>query len=587
MAHNGPTPLRGWARRHLPLPLRAWVVNLVGSGPAAAPPPAAPARNPDGVAGAIDIPIVDAVVDSDVLVVHGWAAIGGRVPASVELRLDGRSAGPARLGIPRPELTGVAGLDAFCVGFESTISLDHHVPGDVVEVTALARELGSGVRHHVATKRFVVGDRATAPRRAAARVRAARRSRPSSGPHVLAVTHRLDYGGAQLYLQDLLAGLAEARRHRLTVLSPHDGPLRAGLEDQGITVHVSGSWAELEPAAHDGRLAEAEAWARAAGVDAVIVNTLTAFSGACLAMRLHVPCIWAVHESYPLREFWHAGFGPGFPPEVRDRAESAMRSADRAVFEATATRRLLAGAFGRGRSVVVPYGIRVGEVEGRAARLSAGDLRAALDIDLSSTVALCMGTIEPRKSQSLLLRAFIEVADRHPDAVLVLVGDHDDYLCKQIRHAAAGSGLGQRVRIVPITPDPLPWYVVCDLLVSASDVESVPRSAMEAMACARPILAADCFGVGELIDDGVEGWTFPPRDLDALVAALDRALSATRQRREVMGAAGRDRVRAQHDAGGYVAAYLGILDDLLGATPTTVNPSADRGAGPAVDSTLP
>jgi glycosyltransferase involved in cell wall biosynthesis len=556
---------------------------LVASGapPAAATPPPPP-RTADGVAGAIDIPIIDAVVDSDLLVVHGWAMVGGRAPASVELRLDGRSAGPARLGIPRPDLAAVAGVDSFFIGFESTVRLDGHAAGDVLEITALAREMVSGIRHHVATKSFVVGDRAARTKTPAA-TRGANRTRRPAGPHVLAVTHRLDYGGGQLYLRDLVRGLVAAGRHRLTVLSPGDGPLRAGLEKLGVAVHVSGSWSELEPAAHEGRLREAEAWARAEGIDAVLVNTLTAFSGACLAQRLGVPCIWAVHESYPLPEFWLAGFGPDFPAVVRARAESAMRSTDRVVFEAAATRDLLAPAFGAGRSTVVPYGIPVADVERRARAISRDVLRAALDASPTSTIALCMGTIEPRKSQSMLLRAFIEVADRHPEAVLVLVGDHDDYLCRQLHQAVATSGLGRRVHIVPITPDPLPWYVICDLLVSASDVESMPRSAMEAMACARPVLAADCFGVAELIDDGVEGWTFPPRDLDALVTALDTALSVSARKRAAMGAAGRERVREQHDAKGYVAAYLRLLDELLAPAPRRTT----RAAGAAVDSTAP
>ena len=64
-----------------------------------------------------------------------------------------------------------------------------------------------------------------------------------------------------------------------------------------------------------------------------------------------------------------------------------------------------------------------------------------------------------------------------------------------------------------------------DLLVCASDVESLPRTVLEAMAWELPVLATAVYGLPELIDDGETGWLCAPRDVDALADGLRRALA--------------------------------------------------------------
>jgi len=43
---------------------------------------------------------------------------------------------------------------------------------------------------------------------------------------------------------------------------------------------------------------------------------------------------------------------------------------------------------------------------------------------------------------------------------------------------------------------------MADLLLCASDIESLPRSILEAMAFELPVVSTDAFGIADLIDDG-------------------------------------------------------------------------------------
>jgi glycosyltransferase involved in cell wall biosynthesis len=91
--------------------------------------------------------------------------------------------------------------------------------------------------------------------------------------------------------------------------------------------------------------------------------------------------------------------------------------------------------------------------------------------------------------------------------------------------AAAAYGVQDRVRIEPVTSEVRPSYANASLLVCASDVESLPRSILEAMALGVPVLGTNIFGVPDLITDGHTGWLCEPRDVRALADALDRVLA--------------------------------------------------------------
>ena len=68
--------------------------------------------------------------------------------------------------------------------------------------------------------------------------------------------------------------------------------------------------------------------------------------------------------------------------------------------------------------------------------------------------------------------------------------------------------------------------------------EGLPRSLLEAAACARPLVAADVPGCRDILKDGVNGLSVAPRDSRGLADAIGKLArdAALRQR---MGEAGR------------------------------------------------
>ncbi len=313
------------------------------------------------------------------------------------------------------------------------------------------------------------------------------------------------------------------------VVSLGDGPLRELLESIGIAVQIIDANNSQNSVVYEGQLLELAAWAAPQGFNVVMVNTINPFLGVDLAERLGIPAVWFVHESYDPAVWCRLAYGTT-RIYAWDRMRSAMRSAAALVFEAERTRQLYLDYASAERLLTVPYGLVLDEIERYVERVDRRQLRRQLDIADEATVVLCLGTIEPRKAQTSLAIAFAELAERFPDAVLVIVGETGQSLLapigEELRRFAVRAGLESRMLVLPLTPDPYQWFAVADVFVMPSDIESLPRVVLEAMAFELPVVATSIFGMADLIEDGRTGYLCEARDVGALSDTLARVLGS-------------------------------------------------------------
>jgi glycosyltransferase involved in cell wall biosynthesis len=275
--------------------------------------------------------------------------------------------------------------------------------------------------------------------------------------------------------------------------------------------------------------------------------------------------VWALHESFTPPLFWSTVYPPAaLHPYPRARGEQALGSASVVLFEAEATRRLYLPYADSKRLVTLPYGVDLNALDAATRSIDRASARRSVGLDDDAQVLLCLGAIEPRKSQAMLAQAFARLATKHPRAQLVLVGATEDAYCAEYI-AALRDHVGRvrtRVRIEPVTADPYPWHAAADVLVCASDIESLPRAVLEAMACGTPVVSTRVFGVPEVIEDERTGFLCDMRDLEDMSRALDRALGASQAERSAIGRAASAHVRARHDPDAYTAKVARLLEAL-------------------------
>lgn len=91
--------------------------------------------------------------------------------------------------------------------------------------------------------------------------------------------------------------------------------------------------------------------------------------------------------------------------------------------------------------------------------------------------------------------------------------------------------------------------------------EGLPRSVLEAAACARPLIVTDVPGCRHFVRNGIEGLIVPPNDAEALAEALARLASDPALRRR-LGLAARARVLAGFTVAHVAAAVREAYDRL-------------------------
>jgi glycosyltransferase involved in cell wall biosynthesis len=145
---------------------------------------------------------------------------------------------------------------------------------------------------------------------------------------------------------------------------------------------------------------------------------------------------------------------------------------------------------------------------------------------------------------------------------LAIVGATWSPYAEALRALVTNLDLHDRVSLVPVVEDVSPWFVAADALVCASDVESLPRSVLEAMCFGLPVAATSVFGLPELITDGENGYLFEAKNLGATEAVLRRVLDADRAELSAIAEAGRRLVMESYDAAGYAHDVMALIEGL-------------------------
>jgi glycosyltransferase involved in cell wall biosynthesis len=153
--------------------------------------------------------------------------------------------------------------------------------------------------------------------------------------------------------------------------------------------------------------------------------------------------------------------------------------------------------------------------------------------------------------------------ERRPEVVMVVVGPRDQSKSDGLRDedVAEAQQLGNVV-IAGERRDVELIYPAFDIYVLPSYREGFPRSAMEAAACAIPVVATDIRGCRQVVEHGVTGVLVPVRDAPALAEAVE-ALVADPVHRGEMGRAGHEKALRDFDDRRLVELTLEVYSRLV------------------------
>jgi O-antigen biosynthesis protein len=305
--------------------------------------------------------------------------------------------------------------------------------------------------------------------------------------------------------------------HLITVLNeqgwdavfaaPESGPIVELLKETGTRVELDGSFF-VDTSREKLRVLSRE-------FDVVVANTIVCWPAVAAAHRENIPVVWYIHETLVaarlIKQIW----------QISD----ALNMARLIVVPTRQTARVLNGAT-QTRIETVPYGVP-----------DRSDFGSQPKGDLISFVAL--GSFEPRKGQDVLVDAIGQLSRATQTRVSFKLAGR--VLDRQF--FAAISERAAKLKTVKLIEslnhdEALKFLANSDALICSSRDETMPITIIEAASFGKTIISTDVGGIGEWIQDGLNGLLVAAENSAALADAITRT-ARDRQLLHRLGAAAR------------------------------------------------
>lgn len=177
---------------------------------------------------------------------------------------------------------------------------------------------------------------------------------------------------------------------------------------------------------------------------------------------------------------------------------------------------------------------------------------------------LMVARIDPRKDHLTLLHALTLLPeDVRLNTHVILVGESSDLPTQRaINSTIETLSLQALVTQQPPTYEIQSFYAQTDVTILPSRTEGFPNVILESFAAARPIIVSHTANRNHLVEDTINGWTFPTGDSLHLAHVIEAAYRTPRAQRTQMGLNGRE-VAKQYSIENMVNQYAQLYHDIL------------------------
>lgn len=143
----------------------------------------------------------------------------------------------------------------------------------------------------------------------------------------------------------------------------------------------------------------------------------------------------------------------------------------------------------------------------------------------SEKLVFFVGRLVQEKGVQVLIEAIPEILAHHPQVKFVIAGKGPKE--GDLKHQAQRMGVDNRCYFTGFISDEIRnnLYQVCDLAVFPSLYEPFGIVALEAMAARVPVLVTNVGGMGEIVEDGIDGFRVHPGSAHELAQGIIRALN--------------------------------------------------------------
>lgn len=195
-------------------------------------------------------------------------------------------------------------------------------------------------------------------------------------------------------------------------------------------------------------------------------------------------------------------------------------------------------------------------------------LRSRFGIEPDEKVIIAVGGIMSRKGSDILVEAFTRLNQRRGRTHLLFVGPrqpgqeaHHLEFQNKLDDLVQASGLTGRIHFVDLTDNVADYLRAADIFVLASTREGLPNSAIEAMACGKPVVITPFVGLSRDLGEAGREYLLTERNPEALSNTFERLVDDDNFSAE-LAAAGRKWIVANMSLDRSIELYAELYRDM-------------------------
>ena len=342
---------------------------------------------------------------------------------------------------------------------------------------------------------------------------------------ILYISSRADSGaGGENYLLTLFRNI-DRKRFQPIVILPSEGSLRIPLENIGIEVIVieaEHGWLKVDIAWYtllEGLQARVKAI-----VDLIISNEISIvhtnsnrrFEGALAASLTGIPHLYLAHIQYepdmPLFQ--------RLPLSQASFAQLMIELSNKIVAVSNSVGVTLATQITDEKLQVIHNGIELNLFD-IALTNKSNRLKEELEIPLDHLLITAIGRIVPDKGFDYFVDAARLILQHHNNVHFVIAGSEENcFFTRQLKQKIIDYAMSDHFHFLGFREDVADILAVTDIFVLSSRKEGHPYVMLEAMTSECAVVASNCAGVEETIEEGISGFIVPIGDINAMVERL-------------------------------------------------------------------
>ena len=163
-----------------------------------------------------------------------------------------------------------------------------------------------------------------------------------------------------------------------------------------------------------------------------------------------------------------------------------------------------------------------------------------------------VGRLHEAKGHDILFRAMKLMHADGVKPVLYVIGDGPERV--SLENLAAELDLEEAIRFLGFQSNPFAWLSGVSAVAMPSRWEGLPMALLEVMALGLPVVASDAGGMGNVIEDGVNGYTIAIGDDNALAKRMTTLLT-DKELRTSMGEHAQQTVNERYNVRRVVESY--------------------------------